>query len=236
MIAIAPGRAVSSWPVLGRSAMLVAVLGPLCGCATLPPWVRGGTSSADRSKYGATADQRMSDLTEQAKAAKAGSSTRQAEFTRDLARQVVEEHDPRVRCAIVKVAAGFDTPAALSICRGALEDPDERVRVTACSAWRQRGGPEAVELLAARYHADREIDVRLRALRELGQLGDKGAIPVLARALEDPDPAVQYRAVVALRRVSGRDLGDDVNAWRAWAADPESGPEWSIAEGFRSLF
>ena len=219
-----------------RTAVLVPLLVGACGCATVPPWLHGRQSAAERQKYGATADERMRDLADQAKAAKAGSSMQQTEFTRDLARKVVEEHDPRVRCAIVKAASGFDTPAALSICRGALEDPDERVRVVACSAWRERGGPEAVDLLAARYTTDQEIDVRLRALRELGQLGDRGAIPVLARALEDPDPAVQYRAVAALRKISGRDLGDDVNAWRAWAADPEGGPEWSLAEGFRSLF
>jgi len=48
---------------------------------------------------------------------------------------------------------------------------------------------------------------------------------------------VQYRAVGALKKVSGRDLGDDVNKWREWAADPDgSSAEWSIAEGFRSLF
>jgi hypothetical protein len=48
---------------------------------------------------------------------------------------------------------------------------------------------------------------------------------------------VQYRAVGALKDVSGRDLGDDVNAWRAWAADPNAkGTEWSIAEGFRQVF
>jgi HEAT repeat protein len=229
-------RAVGSRIRRGRVAVLVPLVAAVCGCATVPPWLHGRKPSAEREKYGATADQRMHDLSDQAKAAKGGSSTQQTEFTRDLARKVLDEHDPRVRCAIVKAVADFDTPAALSICRGALEDPDERVRVAACSAWRQRGGPEAVELLAARYNADREIDVRLRALRELGQLGDKDAIPVLSRALEDPDPAVQYRAVAALRQISGRDLGDDVNAWRAWAADPEGGPEWSIAEGVRSLF
>ena len=53
----------------------------------------------------------------------------------------------------------------------------------------------------------------------------------------DGDPAVQYRAVAALKKVSGRDLGDDVNKWRAWAADPGSADEpWSIAEAFRTLF
>jgi hypothetical protein len=138
---------------------------------------------------------------------------------------------------ILDTVAEFETPAAKAICTGALEDPDERVRMAACTAWRKRGGSEAVEQLAARYRTDREIDVRLRALRELGELGDKEAVPVLAKALEDSDPAVQYRAVGALKKVSGRDLGDDVNKWREWAADPDgSSAEWSIAEEFRKVF
>ena len=40
----------------------------------------------------------------------------------------------------------------------------------------------------------------------LGELENEGAVPVLAEALEDSDPAVQYRAVAALKRVSGRFL------------------------------
>jgi hypothetical protein len=37
--------------------------------------------------------------------------------------------------------------------------------------------------------------------------------------------------------VSGRDLGNDVNRWREWAADPEgSSAEWSIAETLRKVF
>ena len=48
---------------------------------------------------------------------------------------------------------------------------------------------------------------------------------------------MQYRAVAALKQVSGRDLGNDVNAWRAWASDPAADRnEWSIAEQFRKLF
>jgi HEAT repeat protein len=65
---------------------------------------------------------------------------------------------------------------------------------------------------------------------------NEGAIPVLAEALEDPDPAVQYRAVAALKQVSGRDLGNDVNAWREWAANPGDVEPWSIAEAWRKLF
>lgn len=213
----------------------------LAGCASwTPSWAPfkdKAKNALEREKYGLTADQRIEELAERAKAAQAGSAHLQAEFTQELIGTMLAEHDPRVRCKILDAAAGFDTAAATAICKGALDDPDSRVRMAACNAWAKRGGPEAVQLLATRYQADPEIDVRLRALRELGALEDKAAIPVLARALEDPDPAVQYRAVAALKQVSGRDLGDDVNAWREWAADPEgSSAEWSMAEAFRKLF
>lgn len=216
-------------------AVLTAVL--VSGCASWMSQFDAKQAALERERYGATADYRIKEFHTSAELAKKGTSAEQMEFTRSLTAAVLAEHDPRVRAAIVAVAAGFDAPAAVAICKGALEDPDPRVRVAACAAWRERGGPEAVALLSARYEADTEIDVRLKALRELGQLGDEEAIPALARALEDPDPAVQYRAVGALKQVSGRDLGDDVNAWRTWAADPDAtGTEWTIAEGFRQIF
>jgi len=229
----------------GRVGLVALLLFGQGGCAswqvpfTMPnPFGQESEQAArERERYGSTADQRIAALREEVRQAQDWPADRRETFTADLARRMLEEHDPRVRCAILDAAAGFDTPAAVAICRGALEDPESRVRMAACSAWRRKGGPQAVELLAACLQSDREIDVRLRALRELGGTRNEQAIPVLARALEDPDPAIQYRAVAALKEVSGRDLGDDVNRWREWAADPEgSAAEWSIAEGFRSLF
>lgn len=220
------------------AASAVAVAGLLLsGCSTWSKLTTSQKTLEEQRKYGSTADQRIETLQADAAKAKAGGQHAELEFSRGLVESMLAEHDPRVRCGILEIAAGIDTPSAIAICKGALEDPDTRVRMAACTAWRKRGGPEAVELLATRSRGDREIDVRLRALRELGQLGDKEAVPVLAKALEDPDPAVQYRAVAALKAVSGRDLGDDVNRWREWAADPDgSAAEWSIAEGFRQLF
>lgn len=210
------------------------------GCsAWKPPSLPGmdDKAAANREKYGATADQRITELEAEAKTAQSGTDHAQLEFTRKLVDTMLDEHDPRVRSAIVRLATDFDTAAATAICKGGLNDPDERVRMAACTAWARRGGPEAVQLLAARSQTDTELDVRLRAIRELGELQDKDAIPALAKALEDPDPAMQYRAVGSLKKVSGRDLGDDVNKWRAWAADPEgSAEDWSIAEAFRRLF
>lgn len=226
----------SGW--IAAAWVLVAVTCvPLAGCKAWKKLTSSEKTLAEERKYGPTADQRIEEITAAAKKARTGGHADEVEFTRQLAEQILDEHDARVRCVILDTVAEFETPAAKAICTGALEDPDERVRMAACTAWRKRGGSEAVEHLATRCRADREIDVRLRALRELGELGDSEAVPVLAKALEDPDPAVQYRAVGALKKVSGRDLGDDVNAWREWAADPAgSAAEWSLAEEFRKLF
>jgi HEAT repeat protein len=207
------------------------------GCASWSPWKRQEKAARDQEKYGFTADTRIKKLAERSKVAKSGPEQGQLEFTQDLVRMMLEEHDPRVRGKILETAADYDTASATAICKGAMQDPSDVVRFKACDVWAKRGGEEAVQLLATRFQTDADLDVRLRALKMLGELKDKQAIPVLARALEDSDPAVQYRAVASLKQVSGRDLGNDVNAWREWAADPEAHKaEWSIAEGFRRLF
>ena len=209
----------------------------LTGCASWSPWNRREKGVRDQEKYGFTADTRIKKLAERSKTVKSESTQNQLEFTQDLVRMMLEEHDPRVRSKILETAAEYDTAAATAICTGAMQDPNEMVRIRACDVWAKRGGAEAVQLLASRFQTDADLDVRLRALKMLGELKDKQAIPVLARALEDGDPAVQYRAVASLKQVSGRDLGNDVNAWREWAADPDAHKaEWSIAEGFRRLF
>jgi HEAT repeat protein len=207
------------------------------GCAGWANRLDPKRVALERERYGATADQRIADLKADADRAKKEGGQALQSFSERLTKAMLEEHDPRVRGAILGVAAELDTPGAVAVCKGALEDPDERVRARACEVQAERGGPEAVALLAARFESDASIDVRLKALKELGKLRDESAIPVLARALENDDPAVQYRAVASLKAVSGRDLGDDVNIWRTWAADPKApGTEWTIAEGFRSLY
>jgi HEAT repeat protein len=231
--AIRPLNRLSGW----LFCLALVVVTGAGGCASWNPLKQREKSARDQEKYGATADTRIKKLRERSQVVKAGSEQDRLEFTRELVSMMLEEHDPRVRCQILDTAAPFDTAAATAICTGALQDPHEMVRMKACEVWSKRGGEEAVALLATRFQADTEIDVRLRALKMLGELQDKQAIPVLARALEDPDPAVQYRAVTALKKVSGRDLGNDVNDWREWAADPESHKaEWSIAETFRRIF
>jgi HEAT repeat protein len=231
-----PSRSLSVRPYRAVGLAMLATL-MVTGCASWSPWKRQEKAARDQEKYGFTADTRIKKLAERSKVVKSESVEKRMEFTQDLVRMMLEEHDPRVRGKILETAAEFDTAAATAICKGAMQDPSDSVRIRACDVWAKRGGEEAVQLLATRFQTDADLDVRLRALKMLGELKDKQAIPVLARALEDTDPAVQYRAVASLKQVSGRDLGNDVNAWREWAVDPEAHKaEWSIAEGFRRLF
>lgn len=216
--------------------VLGVLLPAVAGCSGWLPWTASDKATKNAQLYGPTANQRIKSLQADAKQAKAEGGDKEAEFTRRLTEQLLGEHDARVRCEIVAVAGMFDTASAVAICKGAMQDPDERVRTRACEVWRTRGGAEAVQQLANRCRTDRELDVRLQAIRMLGELEDQAAIPVLADVLADPDPAVQYRAVAALKQVSGRDLGNDVNAWREWAADPGRAEPWSIAEAWRKLF
>lgn len=218
--------------------LCVLAVAATAGCAGWAPWKDPKEAARLAERYGATAKQRIAELEKKAKAAKAGDADRQTAFTLELSQSILAEHDPRVRSTIVSLAGQFKTPAAEAICEGALQDPDARVRMAACDAWKQRGGERSVELIAGICRNEPDIDVKLRAIRTLGGLKKPEAIPVLAESLESPDPAVQYRAVAALKEISGRDLGNDVNAWREWvAADPaERDKSWSIAETFRKIF
>ena len=208
-----------------------------CGCASWSPFAGSTQKTEERERYGPTADQRIKQFADEAQAVVSESPEARSAFARRLAEAMLQEHDPRVRCGMLDVAAGIDDPAADAICRGGLQDPDDRVRLAACDVWGRKGSGDAVELLGARYRTDPELDVRLRALRALGDCRDDAAVAILAKALEDSDPAVQYRAVASLKRVSGRDFGNDVNRWREWAADPEgTTTEWSVADALRRLF
>ena len=209
----------------------------LGGCASSLPWMDSQQAAIEKEKYGLNADQRIKDLRLNAKESRGAGSDAQAEFSRELVNEMLAEHDPRVRAEILHLCAEFDTPSSRAICIGGLDDPDAFVRIAACDAWLEIGGDEAVQHLANRFRSDDDVDVRLHAIRDLGALGNEAAIPVLAEALEAPDPAVQFRAVASLKEVSGRDLGNDVNEWREWAVDPSAyREEWSVAEVWRQIF
>jgi HEAT repeat protein len=85
---------------------------------------------------------------------------------------------------------------------------------------------------------DIDKDVRLAAARALGHTKHPTAVAALGDVLEDDDPAMQVRAVKSLRKITGEDLGNDVNRWRQYVKRelPQPDNPTSIAERLRRLF
>jgi HEAT repeat protein len=144
------------------------------------------------------------------------------------------------RAAIVESLGALAARSGVEGLNLALQDDDPDVRVAACEAWGRHGGPEALHALASTLNGDTDLDVRQAATRGLGELGDPAGIQTLGVALEDPDPALQWRAVQSLEAITGRDFGDSVPACREFVQNPPPGsvqPQHpSLVKRLRRLF
>ena len=150
---------------------------------------------------------------------------------------LAKEQDPLLRAEIVRTMRKFPTPETLAAAQGALQDSETDVRVAACEALGRMGGAPAVTSLSETLRGDVDADVRLAAARALGDTRDPGAVVALGTALEDKDPAMQYRAVASLKTVTGKDLGNDVRPWQQFVKGevPQPTPPASIADRVRQI-
>lgn len=138
-----------------------------------------------------------------------------------LARDIAGELDPLVRAEIVRTLAHYPTPVSGNVLRSALRDvnadaePTPVVRIAACEALGRRGGAESIRALrGALEDESNDVDIKLAAVRALGEIEDPAAVPALALGLEHSDPALRYRTMKSLENVTGRYYGYDVAAWR----------------------
>jgi len=210
--------------------------GPFSGLSAYNPFERDDPADLDR--YGPTPAQRIRELRSLASQADRMDAATHEKSARDLVQQYRTEEDPALRSEVVRTLGAFRTESSLAALRTATQDKDSDVRVLACEAWGKTGGPDAVNVLAEVLGSNTDVDVRLAAARALGNFRDPSAVRALALALDDGDPALQYRAVQSLKSASGRDYGDDLAAWRRYA-DGQMVPETegpSFVERVRQLF
>jgi HEAT repeat protein len=184
----------------------------------------GGCASGWNSKKEAAAPtdvlspaEQIEGLRKMGEAAAKKSPQEQEESSKMLAAAIQKESDPLLRSEIIHTLGYFATATATAVCRAGLKDPDANVRISACEALGRKKGPVAVQGLAETLKSDLDKDVRLAAARALGETKDPAAREALGVALDDPDPAMQYRAVVSLRLVTGQNFGNDVARWKAYA-------------------
>ncbi len=211
------------------------------GCAdfgSAPSWLPfADRPSPDPSGIVAPGE-RMAELRKLAKRASWSSAEKKTEVAAKLARDIRTEEDPLIRAEILRTLGEYPGDAADSVLRAALDDPDAEARIAACEAWGKRGDGEAVKLLSGVLGSDVDVDVRLAAARALGRTKDPAAVAALGEVLTDKNPAMQYRAVVSLRQITGKSFGNDVNRWRQYVQGerPSRTESLSIAERLRRMF
>jgi HEAT repeat protein len=223
-----PSR-LSSW----KWCIVAAVwLGGLGGCADGPlyqmkhlsPWHQAEWKR-DR-ELGPTFGQRMAELDLLAARLPGMSPDEQQQWALLLERIATKDTSPEMRSRAVTVMSKLDGEIATRALNVASTDEVEKVRLAACRAWAEQQTPQARDMLMSLARTDESVYVRQAAIRSMGQFKDAEVRTALASALDDKNPAVQQQAVVALRSVTGRDFGGDLDAWRQFvetgdASEPE---------------
>lgn len=210
------------------------------GCADFgetASWLPFQKETSDELPGVPSPHQRIATLQELARKAPVTEAEERAEISARLAASMPAEEDPLIRAEMVRTLAEYPGAEAEQVLRAALSDPDADVRAAACEAWGKRGDATAAKLLGGVLGGDVDRDVRLAAARALGHAKDPAAVAALGEVLQDKDPAMQYRAVLSLRKITGKNLGNDVNRWREYvkSGPPKPAESISIAERLRRM-
>ncbi|MCC6494249.1 MAG: HEAT repeat domain-containing protein [Pirellulales bacterium] len=202
-----PSSLVRRW---AATAVLAGMAASSAGCQ-LWPW--GGKVKTSLI----TPAMRMASIREMGPRGRDADPEEKQRLCEQLVQQIRTEPDPIVRKTIQETIGQFDTPLANAVILAGLNDDDRDVRIACCRLLAERKDSQAVAPLSKLVSADPELDVRLAAVEALGATNDEAAIPGLAAALKDRDTAMQYAGVEAMKSVTGKELGNDVLAWRQYA-------------------
>jgi hypothetical protein len=201
------------------AAILLAGLIALMGCAQNASMARWNPFYKEKDiydprQYGPTIDERLAEIRQLGDRAPSMSPAEREQVAEQLGQRFQNERSPVTKLVVIQTLSRFETPMADTALRMALSDPDAQIRRAAVEAWGTRRSEHAIQALSQTLSSDTDLDVRLTAAKELGNFQDRAAVEALGIALDDPDPAMQYRAVQSLRTATGKDYGGDVAAWR----------------------
>jgi HEAT repeat protein len=209
--------------------------GPL-GLAAVNPYLRQKWNEDE--KYGPTYHRRLAELRTLRTSTHLYEAQQKERIAENMAQLVQTDESSVLRCEAIGVLGEVATPAVIPVLHAALTDSDEDIRIAACHAWGRIGGEEALGALIQVAEHEGDVDVRLAAVEEIGKFKDPNAVAVLGKALDDSDPAIQFRAVQSLRSATGMEYGDSIPGWRDYvqgrASSPPPAP--SLSQRVRNWF
>jgi len=174
-----------------------------------------------KARYGPTAKDRLKMIRKQRGQAKKGSTEVREQISEKLAEQIRAEPNAFLRQEIVRALAECDTPQAAKILRAGLNDENVDVQIQCCRGWGKWGTDESVSVLGEvldNKHA--ATDLKIAAIDALQASGrPQGATFLVSLLDKREDPALQYRALEALQKITGQNLLDNQEAWQAYVAE-----------------
>lgn len=207
--------------------------GPMFALKQANPYYRSYEWAADEA-IGPTDATREAELRQLGRSIASMKSDEQRRWVGDLAKIMEHDPSPHMRCQAVHAAALATVPEAMAVLRTGIEDDHVKVRIASCDALGARQDPEATRLLAESVNSETSKDVRLAAIKSLGSHEGPQATDALKLALQEPELAYQHASIASLRQITGRDAGDQPEAWIAMLESPAGSegeanrsPSWS---------
>ena len=169
----------------------------------------------DDEALGVTDHERRSQLADLASQIGEMPKDRQTFWAQHLDKILQHDSSPEMRRLAVSAAGNMQTAEAIGLIEKGLDDDSIKVRMEACRALGGRSEEAATRLLASTAGSETDEDVRNAALDAIGNHKGSMALDSLKIALNDRDPATQNLAIESLRRVTGKNYGDDPDTWIA---------------------
>jgi HEAT repeat protein len=189
----------------------------------------------DDQALGVTDHERRSALADLASQIGDLPTKRQKFWSNHLNKIIENDASPEMRRLAINAAGNLEIAGALEIVEKGLDDDSIKVRMEACRALGKRPEEEALRMLASTAGTETDEDVRQAALDAIGNHNGKLALDALQIALNDRNPATRDLAVQSLRRVTGKDYGDQPDAWiAALQGEPVEEKPTRIVESIRN--
>ena len=187
--------------------------GPFPKLAELNPYYR--RQWQEDEQYAQTFHSKRLEIRELAAKAESASADEKSRIADMFCERLQVESNSVLRQELIRGLGKCGGPTAYETLSIQIGDLDEGVRMAACQAFGDLKSDDAANALANVIVHDKNLDVRLTAAQMLANFTNNAiAIRALAPALDDSNPAMQFRAVKSLQSITGRDLGNNVVAWR----------------------
>lgn len=196
--------------------------GPLWRTGYLSPWVR--QKWQEEEQIAATMFTRRADLRKKVDQSVSRNAEAQNETAIQLGEIVAKDPVSLMRIEAARLLGDLPVPAAGDALKVASRDNDASVRKAAIQSLGRRTDDNSAQLLANLCRADDNLDVRIAATRQLGNFRGNISLEALGDALSHPNPAMQLTAAEALKRTTGNDFGNDIQAWQRFVDNRLASP------------